>query len=80
VALTLLGVRYLLYSSYGLVDANLPNLSALHERLRRMARQPVGMSGVHVLVYDAETDRYLGRRDIIVDNGEPVLVSPAVGC
>ncbi|HWE12558.1 MAG TPA: hypothetical protein VG365_03550 [Solirubrobacteraceae bacterium] len=72
-------MRFLLYSSHGLVDANLPNLSALHERLRQMNRQPVGMSGVHVLVFDAETDRYLYRRDILVDDGEPVLVSPAVG-
>jgi hypothetical protein len=73
------GVRFLLYSSYGLVDANLSSFSALRERLRLMTRQPVGMSGVHVLVFDAETDRYLGRRDIIIDDGEPVLVRPVVG-
>jgi hypothetical protein len=45
-----------------------------------MAHEPVEMSGVHVLVFDAETDRYMGRRDIVLDDGEPVLVSPAVGC
>jgi hypothetical protein len=89
-------VRFLLYSSRGLVDAGLPTWSALCERLRLMARQPVGVSGVYVLVFDAETDRYLGRRDIVafdtetdrylgrrdivVDNGELVLVSPAVSC
>jgi hypothetical protein len=73
------GVRVLLYCSQGLVDANLPSMSALRERLRLMARQPLGMSGVHILVFDAETDRYLGRRDIVVDEGELVLVSPAVG-
>jgi hypothetical protein len=73
------GVRFMLYRSQGLVDANLPSLSALRERLRLMAGQPVGMSGVYVLVFDVETDRYLGRRDILVDDGELVLVSPAVG-
>jgi hypothetical protein len=88
------GVRFLLYTSHGLVDAGLPSWSALCERLRLMARQPVGVSGVYVLVFDAETDRYLGRRDIVlfeaepdrylgrreivVDDGELVLVSPAV--
>jgi hypothetical protein len=69
----------LLYGSTGLIDANLPSLSALRGRLRLMAGQQVGMFGVHVLVFDAETDRYLGRRDIVIDDGEPVLVSPAVG-
>jgi hypothetical protein len=73
------GVRYLLYRSHGLVDANLPSLSALQERLRLMARQPLGMSNVHVLMFDDETDRYLGRRDIVVDDGELVLVSSGDG-
>lgn len=43
-----------------------------------MAEEPVGMSGVYVLIFDTETDRYLGRREILVDNGEPVLVDPTV--
>ena len=72
-------MRFLLYSSQGLVDANLPSLAALQERLRRMTRKPVGMLGVHVLIYDTETDRYLGRREIVIDHGEPVLVSPPAG-
>jgi hypothetical protein len=74
------GVRFLLYSSRGLVDADLPGEAALRERLRQMAGQPGGLSGVYVLVFDAATDRYLGRCDIVVDDGEPVLVGPAVGC
>jgi hypothetical protein len=68
----------LLYSSHGLVDAGLPSVSAVCERLGLMSRKPGDKSGVYVLVYDAETDRYLGRRDIVVDDGELVLVSPAV--
>ncbi|HWD73733.1 MAG TPA: hypothetical protein VG371_01255 [Solirubrobacteraceae bacterium] len=73
-------MRFLLYSSRGLVDADLPGEAALRERLRQMAGQPGGLSGVYVLVFDTGTDRYLGRCDIVVDDGEPVLVGPAVGC
>lgn len=71
-------MRFLLYRSHELVDAGLPSLPALRERLRLMAEEPVGMSGVYVLIFDTETDRYLGRREILVDNGEPVLVDPTV--
>lgn len=70
----------MLYASHGLVDANIPTWSALHERLRLMAGQPAVTSGVHVLIFDAGTNRYLGRRDIVLDDGEPMLVNPAVGC
>jgi hypothetical protein len=70
----------LLYSSRGLIDADLPSFLALRERLRQMARQPAGLSGVYVLVFDTATDRYLGRCDIVVDEGEPVLVGPAIAC
>jgi hypothetical protein len=73
-------MRFLLYGSRGLIDANLPGLSAVRDRLRLIDRDPAGASGMHVLVFDAETDGYLGRRDILLDGDEPVLVSPALGC
>lgn len=72
-------MRFLIYSGNGLVDANLHNVPALHGRLRLMARRRREMAGAHVLVFHTETDRYLGRRDIIIDDGEPVLVCPEVG-
>jgi hypothetical protein len=67
-------VRFVLYGGHGLIDADLPGLPALRERLAQMVRRPGGLSGVFVLVFDTETDRYLGRCDILVDDGKPVLV------
>jgi hypothetical protein len=73
-------VRFLLYSNRGLLDADLPSLSALRERLRQMAGRPGGLSGAYALAFDRKTDRYMGRCDIFVEDGEPLLVGPPVSC
>jgi hypothetical protein len=73
-------MRYLLYADRGLVDADVPTLAALREHLRRLVNgQPPGPAGLYVLVFDSADDRYLGRVDVLVEDGEPVLVRPATG-
>jgi hypothetical protein len=69
-------VQLLLYASHGLIDANLPSFAALHERLRlKLAGQPSGMSNLYVLVFD-DDGRFRGRRDVMVQDGRPLLVPP----
>jgi hypothetical protein len=71
-------VRFLLYADRTLIDANIPTFAALRERLRPLVRgRPSGLSDLHVLVFDTGDDSYLGRRNVLVWDGEPVLVRPA---
>ena len=70
-------MRFLLYAGDGLIDANIPTLAALRERLRlELAGQPSAMSDLYVLVFNAGDGRYLGRRNVLVEDGHPVLVLP----
>jgi hypothetical protein len=63
-----------------LIDANLPTVAALRERLRlEVAGHPSGMSDLYVLVFDRGDGRFLGRRSVMVEDGHPVLVPPGVG-
>ena len=70
-------MRFLLYAAHGLIDANIPTIAALRERLRlEVATQPSGMSNLYVLVFDRGDDRFLGRCSVMVEDGHPVLVRP----
>ena len=70
-------MRFLLYAGHGLIDANIPTIAALRERLRReVARRPAIMSELYVLVFDRGDDRFLGRCGVMVQDGHPVLVRP----
>jgi hypothetical protein len=72
-------VRFLLYGSGGLIDANLPTLAALYKRLRlAVAARPSGTSDLRVLIFNCGDDRFLGRGDVLVEDGNPVLVM--LGC
>ena len=70
---------FLLYAGHGVIDANIPTLAALRERLRlEVAGKPSAMSDLYVLVFSRDDGRYLGRRNVLVADGHPVLVPP--GC
>jgi hypothetical protein len=73
-------MRFLLYRGHSLIDANIPTVAALRERLRlEVAARPRGVSDLHVLVFERGDGRFLGRRGVLVEDGHPVLVSPGLG-
>lgn len=70
-------MRFVLYAGHVLIDANLPTLVALRERLRlEVARQPSAMADLHVLVFNCGDGRYLGRLNVVLEDGQPVLALP----
>jgi hypothetical protein len=72
-------MRFLLYACRGLIDANISSLAALLARLRlEVAGRPAGVSDLWVLVFDPDDGRYLGRLNVLVEDGRPLLVRP--GC
>lgn len=73
-------MRFLLYAGHSLIDANIPTIAALRERLRmEVAARPREVSDLYVLVFDRGDGRFLGRRRVLVEHGHPVLVSPGLG-
>jgi hypothetical protein len=70
-------MRFLLYGPHGLIDANIPTVAALRERLRlEAAGRPSATSDLYVLVFDRADGRFLGRRDVVIEDGYPIVVSP----
>ena len=52
-------MRFLLYAGHSLIDANVPTIAALRERLRlEVATHPSGMSDLYVLVFDRVDGRF----------------------
>jgi hypothetical protein len=73
-------MRFLLYGGHGLIDANIPTVAALRERLRlEVAARPRGVSDLYVLIFERGEGRFLGRRRVLVEDGYPVLVSSGHG-
>jgi hypothetical protein len=57
----------------------IPTLAASRERVRlEVAGEPAAMSDLYVLVIKRGEGRYLGRRNVLVEDGQPVLV--LAGC
>lgn len=68
---------FLLYAGGGLIDANIPTLAPLYKRLRlEVAARPLGAPDLCVLIFECGDGRFVGRGDVLVEDGNPVLVLP----
>ena len=68
-----------LVTGHGVIGANIPPLAAPYKRGRlEVAGQPSAMSDRYVPVFSRGDGRYLGRRNVLVEDGHPMLVPP--GC